>query len=131
MNYTTYSLMDELLASTIEPLPLKKREWQLGRMRDALDRCKVKSEPKDIRALSTAIDLMVTLQDRGFLEDADKALEDGMVALMQTNLNDLEVRTFKGILEDYQMVMETLPARTMISAHRATEKRLAQKKVAA
>ena len=128
---TTYSLMDALLASPTEPLPLKKREWQLGRMREALENCKVKSEPKDTKVLSTAIDLMVTLQDSGYLEDADKALEDGMVALMQPNLNDIEVRTFEGILEDYQMVMETLPARTMISAHRATEKRIAKPKVAA
>lgn len=128
---TTYTLMDALLASTTEPLPIKKRDWQLGRMREAMERCKVKSEPKDIKALSTAIDLMVTLQDMGYLEDTDKALEDGMVALMQPNLNDLEVRMFEGILEDYQMVMETLPARTMISAHRATEKRLVRKKVAA
>lgn len=128
---TTYSLMDELLASPTEPLPLKKREWQLGRMREALENCKVKSEPKDAQVLSTAIDLMVTLQDRGYLEDADNALEDGMVALMQPNLNDIEVRTFEGILEDYQMVMENLPARTMIAAHRATEKRLGKRKVAA
>jgi hypothetical protein len=123
--------MDELLASPTEPLPLKKREWQLGRMREALENCKVKSEPKDAQVLSTAIDLMVTLQDRGYLEDADNALEDGMVALMQPNLNDIEVRTFEGILEDYQMVMENLPARTMIAAHRATEKRLGKRKVAA
>jgi hypothetical protein len=54
-----------------------------------------------------------------------------MVALMQPNLNDIEVRTFEGILEDYQMVMENLPARTMIAAHRATEKRLGKRKVAA
>jgi len=128
---TTYSLMDELMASPTEPLPLKKREWQLGRMREALKNCKVKSEPKDAQVLSTAIDLMVTLQDRGFIEDADRALEDGMVALMQPNLNDIEVRTFEGILEDYQMVMDNLPARTMISAHRATEKRLGKRKVAA
>jgi hypothetical protein len=123
--------MDELLASPTEPLPLKKREWQLGRMREALENCKVKSEPKDAQVLSTAIDLMVTLQDRGYLEDAENALEDGMVALMQPNLNDIEVRTFEGILEDYQMVMENLPARTMIAAHRATEKRLGKRKVAA
>ena len=128
---TTYSLMDELLASPINPLPIEKRKWQIGRMYEALENCKVKSEPKDIKVLSTAIDLLVTLQDHGFIEDSDKALEDGMVALMQTNLNDLEVRTFEGILEDYQMVMENLPARTMISAHRATEKRLGKRRVAA
>lgn len=128
---TTYSLMDALLASTTEPLPLKKRDWQLGRMREALESGKTKLELSNIKVLSTAIDLMVTLQDMGYLEDADKALEDGMVALMQPNLNDLEVRTFEGILEDYQMVMETLPARTMISAHRTTEKRLAKLKVPA
>jgi hypothetical protein len=67
---------------------------------------------------------MVTLQDMGYLGDADKALEDGMVALMQPSLNDIEVRTFEGILEDYQTVMDNLPARTMIMAHRATEKRI-------
>jgi hypothetical protein len=38
---------------------------------------------------------------------------------------------FEGVLEDYEMVMESLPERTMISAHRATEKRLGKRKVAA
>ena len=50
---------------------------------------------------------------------------------MQDNFNDIEVRMFEGILEDYQMVMDSLPARTMIVAHRKTETRLGKQKVAA
>jgi hypothetical protein len=74
---------------------------------------------------------MNTLCDMGHLEDKEKALEDAMIALMHENLNDIEVRMFEGILEDYQMVMDNLPARTMIAAHRETEKRLGKHKVAA
>ena len=74
---------------------------------------------------------MVTLCDMGFLEDADKVLEDAMVALMNDNFNSAEIRMFEGILEDYEMVMKNIPARTMIMAHRATEKRLVYKKVPA
>jgi hypothetical protein len=128
---TTYSHWDVLLASPTEPLPLKKRQYQMGLMLKALENCKTKPSVQDIAALSTAVDLMETLRDMGHLEDNEKALEDAMIALMHENLNDIEVRMFEGILEDYQMVMDNLPARTMIAAHRETEKRLGKHKVAA
>lgn len=128
---TTYSHWDVLLASPTEPLPLKKRQYQMGLMLKALENCKTKPSVHDIAALSTAVDLMETLRDMGHLEDNEKALEDAMIALMHENLNDIEVRMFEGILEDYQMVMDNLPARTMIAAHRETEKRLGKHKVAA
>lgn len=128
---TTYSHWDVLLASPTEPLPLKKRQYQMDLMRKALENCKTKPSVMDIAALSTAVDLMNTLCDMGHIEDNEKALEDAMIALMHDNLNDIEVRMFEGILEDYQMVMDNLPARTMIAAHRETEKRLGKQKVAA
>ena len=128
---TTYSHWDVLLASPTEPLPLKKRQYQMGLMLKALENCKTKPSVQDIAALSTAVDLMETLRDMGHLEDKDNALEDAVIALMHDNLNDIEVRMFEGILEDYQMVMDNLPARTMIAAHRETEKRLGKHKVAA
>ena len=128
---TTYTQWDVLLASPTEPLPLKKRQYQMGLMLKALENCKTKSSVRDIAVLSTAVDLMNTLCDMGHIEDNEKALEDAMIALMQDNLNDIEVRMFEGILEDYQMVMDNLSARTMIAAHRETEKRLGKHKVAA
>ena len=128
---TTYTHWDVLLASPTEPLPLKKRQYQMDLMRKALENCKTKPSVRDIAVLSTAVDLMNTLCDMGFLEDNQKALEDAMIALMQDSFNDIEMRMFEGILEDYQMVMDNLPARTMITAHRATEKRLVHRKVAA
>ena len=128
---TTYTHWDVLLASPTEPLPLKKRQYQMDLMRKALENCKTKPSVRDIAVLSTAVDLMNTLCDMGFLEDNQKALEDAMIALMQDSFNDIEVRMFEGILEDYQMVMDNLPARTMIAAHRETEKRLSKHKVAA
>ncbi len=128
---TTYTHWDVLLASPTEPLPLKKRQYQMDLMRTSLEHCKTESRLEDIAALATAVDLMVTLCDMGYLEDHDKALEDAMVALMHDNFNDAEVRMFEGILEDYQMVMDNIPARTMIMAHRATEKRISHDKVAA
>jgi kynureninase len=128
---TTYSHWDVLLASPTEPLPLKKRQYQMGLMLKALENCKTKPSVHDIAALSTAVDLMETLRDMGHLEDNEKALEDAMIALMHENPNDIEIRMLEGILEDYQMVMDNLPARTMIAAHRETEKRLGKHKVAA
>jgi len=128
---TTYTHWDVLLASPTEPLPLKKRQYQMDLMRKALENCKTKPSVQDIAALATAVDLMDTLREMGHLEDSQKALEDAMIALMQDNFNDIEVRLFEGILEDYQMVMDNLPARTMIAAHRETEKRLSKQKVAA
>jgi hypothetical protein len=128
---TTYTHWDVLLASPTEPLPLKKRQYQMDLMRKALENCKTKPSVQDIAVLSTAVDLMDTLREMGHLEDSQKALEDAMIALMQDNFNDIEVRLFEGILEDYQMVMDNLPARIMIAAHRETEKRLSKQKVAA
>ena len=128
---TTYTHWDVLLASPTEPLPLKKRQYQMDLMRKALENCKTKPSVRDIAALATAVDLMDTLREMGHLEDSQKALEDAMIALMQDNFNDIEVRMFEGILEDYQMVMDNLPARIMIAAHRETEKRLSKQKVAA
>lgn len=128
---TTYTHWDVLLASPTEPLPLKKRQYQMDLMRKALENCKTKPSVQDIAALATAVDLMDTLREMGHLEDSQKALEDAMIALMQDSFNDIEVRLFEGILEDYQMVMDNLPARIMIAAHRETEKRLGKQKVAA
>ena len=128
---TTYSQWDVLLASPTEPLPLKKRQYQMDLMLRALKNCKTKSSVYDIAALSTAVDLMETLREMGHIEDSENALEDAMIALMQDNFNDIEVRLFEGILEDYQIIMDNLPARFLIAAHRATEKRLKKQKVAA
>lgn len=127
----TYSHIDVLMASPTEPLPLKKRQHQMDLMRKALQNCKTESTVMDIAVLATAVDLMNTLCDMGHLQDTDKALEDAMVALMQDSFNEIEIRMFEGILEDYEMVMDNLPARTMITAHRLTEKRIGQQKVAA
>jgi len=121
---TTYTHWDVMLASPTDPLPLKKRQYQMNLMRKALENMKSTPSVMDIAALATAVDLMDTLRQMGHLEDPEKAIEDAMVALMQDNLNDLEIKLFEGILEDYQMVMDNLPARTMIMAHRAIEKRI-------
>ena len=128
---TTYTHWDVLMASPTEPLPLKKRQYQMNLMRKALENCKTESTVRDVAVLATAVDLMVTLCEMGHLEDQDNALEDAMIALMQDNFNDIEVRMFEGILEDYEMVMENIPARVMISAHRITEKRINKERMVA
>jgi hypothetical protein len=128
---TTYTHWDVLLASPTEPLTLKRRQYQMNLMRHALDNCKTNPSVQDIAVLATAVDLMDTLREMGYLEDSDKALEDAMTALMQDKFNDIEVRIFEGILEDYQMVMDNLPERIMISAHRITEKRINKERMVA
>ena len=77
---TTYTHWDVLLASPTEPLPLKKRQYQMNLMRKALENCKAKPSVQDIAALATAVDLMDTLREMGHLEDSQKALEDAMIA---------------------------------------------------
>jgi len=128
---TTYTHWDVLMASPTDPLPEKKRNIQIDLMRKSLENYKTEPSVRDTAVLATAVDLMLTLCDMGYLEDTDKSLEDAMVALMQDNFNDIETKLFEGILEDYEMVMKNIPARIMIMAHRATEKRLVYKKVAA
>jgi hypothetical protein len=128
-----------MLASPTDPIPLAKREYQLKLMRDALDNFERAPQPthEDWSALATAVDLMETLRDAGHINDEGNTLNDAVAALGKSGMRSLNgsslrldgpaIGLLRGIIEDYEMVCEALPARIMIAAHRTTEKRITKK----
>jgi len=132
----SYSHWDVLLASPTEPLPKQKRDRQLAIMKAGLANIERAPEVtlRDWEVVSDAVNMMQTLLEMGVVADEQDAIGDAITALanagmrhlqkgMSLRLNGPDIVTLRGVLEDYEMVLENLPARTMIAAHRATEKR--------
>jgi len=133
----SYSHWDVLLASPTEPLPKQKRDRQLTVMKAGLANIERAPEVtlRDWEVVSDAVNMMQTLLEMGVVADEQDAIGDAITALanagtkhlekgMAIRLSGPEIVTLRGVLEDYEMVLENLPARTMIAAHRATEKRI-------
>ena len=136
MTKFTYTHWDVLLASPDEPLAQKKRDRQLGRMKQGLKNLEQSPRPSldDWEVVADAVNMMETLLEMGAVEDKDDAIGDAVAALAKAGtraittdvlrLDGPAISLLRGVLEDYEMVLENLPARTMIVAHRATEKRV-------
>jgi hypothetical protein len=132
-----YSLMDELIASSTEPMPKAKQRYQLTRMYEGLRSMETAPEPTidDWRVVSDAVNLMETLiyemkiceDTNGLLKDATDALEaagNRSINGKGIRLDAAGITAVRSILEDYASIMEIVPYRTMINCHRLTEKRL-------
>ena len=136
MTRYTYSHIDVLMADRDNPLPKEKRDFQLDRIKKALDNFLHAPEPtiEDWETLSDTVNLMETILIMGFVEDAQGAIPEAQEALGKSGSRSMRgkplrldgpaIGLLKGIIEDYEMVCENLSARTMIMAHRATEKRV-------
>lgn len=135
---TTYSVIDALMASPTEPLPQDQRTRQLTKMFEALHSLERDPEPttKDWEYVNDAVMLMEALRDMGRVEDPDGLIHDAIEALgkagdramsgSKLRLDGQAIQTLRGVLQDYADVLEVLPARTMISAHRIAESRIAK-----
>ena len=133
---TTYSMMDALMASPTEPLPIEKRMFQLEAMWKAMDNLEKADKPtvRDWELVSDAVNMMEALRDLKVVEDPDQAIEDAVQAMGKAGMRSLDgknirldgpaISLMRGILEDYCDALEGLPARTVISAHRYAEKRI-------
>lgn len=133
---TVYTLLDEISASTTEPLPEHKRRFQLTRMHAGLAAIERAQQPAldDWRVCADAVNLMETLVAMGELADASGLLPDAVRALAAAGgrhhaghairLDAPGIQAIRAVLEDYAAALEALPARTVIRAHRATEKRI-------
>lgn len=133
---TTYTMLDAMMASPIEPLPIEKRMYQLEIMWQAMENIEKAPSPtvRDWEAVADAINMMEALRDIGAVEDPDHALEDAINAMGKAGyrslsganirLNGQDISLMRGILEDYCEALNALPARTVISAHRYAEKRI-------
>lgn len=131
-----YTLLDEMMASPTEPLPLKDRLYTVSGMQQALFAIKVDPHPSvvDWRVLSDMVNLMHTLVDMGELEDGQNLLRDAMESMVDAanrhkgghtlRFDGPGVRAMTALFEDYSQALDALPARTMIRCHRLTEKRM-------
>ena len=132
----TYTMLDSMIASPTEPMNEKQRRHQLTRMWSGLAALETSAEPTrdDWAVCSDAVNLMETLILTNKVEDGGNLLMDAITALAQAGqrsfagkpirLDGAGIQAVRAILEDYSMVLESLPARTMIHCHRLTEQRL-------
>ena len=132
-----YTLLDELTASSTEPLPLEWRTYQLTRMYEGLAAMEKAPRPTtdDWRVVSDSINLMETLiETMQVCEDSSGLLMDAITAMAMAGkrntaggairLDGAGIHAVRAILEDYAQLIEILPARVMVRCHRLTEKRL-------
>ncbi len=135
----TYSLMDELLASPTEPMPEHKTRHQLTCMFSALATIEIGEQPSttDWRLLSEAANMTETLvRELRVAEDSAGLLDDAIQALAAAGrryqagkpirLDGAGLQAVRAVLTDYAAMVRQLPARTVIRAHRATERRIRQ-----
>lgn len=133
---SSYSIMQELMASPTEPMPEGYRRHQLTRMWSGLANMETGATPTtdDWRVCSDAVNLMETLVSMGVVEDTSGLLMDAITAMamagkrhMKGNairLDALGIQAVRAVLEDYASMLDQLPARTMVRCHRLTERRI-------
>jgi len=132
-----YTIMDEMMASPTEPLPVAHRTHQLTMMYQGLHAMETAPAPTldDWRVVSDAINLMETLVvEMKVCEDSSGLLMDSITALALAGkrnraggtirMDGAGIQAVRSILSDYAELLNMLPARTMYRCHRLTEKRL-------
>ncbi len=129
-------MMDVLMASPTEPLPEKKRTYQLTLMFNSLDILERGESPSPTNwdHVNDAVMLMKALKEMNVVEDAEGLLDDAIDALGRAGdrhmkgkslrLDATGIQAVRAVLEDYSSVLEVLPARTMITAHRKAEQNI-------
>lgn len=135
----TYTLVHELLASDTQPMALARRTHQLTRMWQGLAAIEGAQQPttEDWRLCSDAVNLVETMVvEMQVATDASGLLQDAITALaaagrrhrggMSIRLDGPGITAVRGVLEDYAALIEQLPERTVIRAHRLTERRIHQ-----
>lgn len=133
----TYTAIDELRASPVDPLPAEWRRHQLTRMYEGLHAIETAPQPTDddLRVVTDATNLLETLIAMGEAQDPAHTLRQAMAALAVAfararesgapiRIDSAHLQTVRGALEDYAALLGALPARTVIHAHRKTEQRI-------
>jgi len=131
-----YNTLDLMFASPDKPMDASKRRHQLTRMWNGLASIKTAETPTtdDWRVCSDAVNLMETMVDMKIVEDTSGLLEDAVKALAEAGkrykqgkklrLDAPGIKAVSEVLEDYASVLEAMPARTMMTVHRNTERRI-------
>lgn len=133
----SYTHIDVLMADPVEPIAQHKREGQLEFINACMRSIEQNPNPtlEQWEIISDVVNLMQTLLEMDKIEDPDDLIGDAVAALAKAGTRHIErgvpirfdggdLVTIRGVIEDYAMVAEHLPARTMITAHRKTEKRV-------
>jgi hypothetical protein len=132
----TYTVMDAMLSSPDHPMKEERRQYQLMVIRTALYSIERADKPsiEDWKIISQAINMMEMLVEMGFAKDEDGLIQDAIdsMATAAQRYKDKNVMRFtgsemnviRGIIDDYQTMIENLDERTMIYCHRNTEMRL-------
>lgn len=132
-----YSVWDELQASPTEPLPAENIAYTVGGMREALAAIEQDPEPgnEHWRTLSDCVNMMEQLQIMGLIDDEHGLLHDAVAAMAaaaerkqqhgRIRFDGPGVHAMRGLVDDYEMVINALPARTMIRCHRQATRRIA------
>jgi hypothetical protein len=142
----TYTLLDEMMASPTELLSQERRSYQLDRMKAGLKSIEMGESPVsyDWRVCSDAVNIMETLVEHGVwkdcdgddvqVSDADRLIPDAIHALAMAGRRSLDgghirldgpgIKAIRAILEDYETMLNSLSARSIIRAHRLTERRV-------
>lgn len=132
----TYSLLDEMMASPTDPLPIDQRTYHLTRIFSSLDNIASGDNPSrdDWRHCADAVNILESLVNIGVVSDVSGLLGDAVKALGaagKRNLDGMQIRldgpgllAVRAVLEDYTEVLDSVPARDMIRAYRQTEQRI-------
>ena len=141
-----YTLLDEMLASATQPTPAAQAARQITAMRDGFWRILHAPTPgtDDWRLCSDAVNLVETFVTRKTwlgcdgqpvdIEDTSGLLADAVQAMAMAcarhrkgaaiRLDAAGIVAVRAVLDDYERILATLPARALIACHRATEKRI-------
>ena len=142
-----YTLLDEISASTVHPISEFDRENRMGRMRHALKNIVSGESPCKIdwEHCAECVNLMETLIRKNSgtwldcdgkeaqVVDASGLLDDAILAMANAGVRSSKGKGMRldgpgivavtAVMDDYEDLVAQLPARTIIKAHRSTERR--------
>jgi hypothetical protein len=133
-----YTIIDELMSSPTDPLPMAYRTHQLTRMYEGLHALETAENPTtdDWRVVSDAVNMLETLVvEMKVCEDSSGWLMDAVRGLALAGqrhkregkpirLDGPGIQAVRSVLASYSELLDMLPARVMYRCHRLTERRI-------
>ena len=136
---THYGPWHVMLASPDKPMQPSRYRHQLTRMHLAMSSITSGESPtdEDWRLIADAINLVETLVLQGVAQDESGLLHDAITAMAEAYRADQDsarmrltgpgLAAIRAVLADWGACLEQLPERTVIEAHIATDRRIAEK----
>jgi len=133
-----YTIIDELMSSPTDPLPMAYRTHQLTRMYEGLHALETAENPTtdDWRVVSDAVNMLETIVvEMKVCEDSSGLLMDAVRGLALAGqrhkregkpirLDGPGIQAVRSVLASYSELLDMLPARVMYRCHRLTERRI-------